>query len=354
MSHPHPQPCDPKSGTLELSGLRRHVGSLPLLHIVAFTPATFMPLDVRTMELVGLRIRQNVCSLSAGHYLACFLDRVTDPVNKVSLASLAGSIYHADPRNCLAPSLDVDGVFGLLAMRCFNLAEVEEDPDCDFHITPLHSAAAVHASRPVVLDLLLSLRADVGGYHFKSFEEDGLTCERETLLSRAVRLRQNAVVEKLLRAKADPNEIGYELNSHGDERGEDSNAEAAPLLLPNGVSHHTARTPLWTAVDLACNFERSEENEFSDVVKLLLRYFARPDQCGNVEYHLVAGGAGNRRVIHMADSNTTPLEIARRACEDVPRDLLELLRSQSVAQKRRREDWIVECRPNRARRTDQA
>ena len=104
-------------------------------------------------------------------------------------------------------------------MRCFNLAEVEEDPDCDFHITPLHSAAAVHASRPAVLDLLLSLRADVGGYHFKSFEEDGLTCERETLLSRAVRLRQNAVVEKLLRAKTDPNEIGYELNSHGDERG---------------------------------------------------------------------------------------------------------------------------------------
>ena len=99
---------------------------------------------------------------------------------------------------------------------------------------------------------------------------------------------------------------------------------------------------------------REGNDNVRDIVKLFLRYFARPDQRGNVEYHLVAGGAGNRRVIHMADSNTTPLEIARRACEDVPRDLLELLRSQSVAQKRRREDWIAECRPNSARRTDQA
>ena len=110
MSLPHAHP------TLYLSNLRRHVGSLPLMHIVAFTPATFMPLDERTMELVGDRIRENVLSLSAkgGHYLACFLDCPEDPVKTVSLATLAGSIYHADHRNCLDPSLDVDGVFALL------------------------------------------------------------------------------------------------------------------------------------------------------------------------------------------------------------------------------------------------
>ena len=339
MSLPH---AHPKNDTRFLSGLRRRVGSLPLLDIVAFTPATFMPLDEHTMELVGDRIRENVVSLSTkgGHYLACFLDCPEDPIKKVSLATLAGSIYHADHRNGLDPSLDVDGVFALLAMRGFNLVQAEEEPDCDFHITPLHSAAAIHASRPAVLDLLLSLRADVRGYHFKSFEEDGLTCERETLLSRAVRLRQPAVVEKLLRAKAEPNEVGYHLNSYADGRGEDSDTGVVPPPLPNEVSHHTARTPLWTAVDVACNFERNEGNDAGDVVNLLLHYLARPDQCGNVEFHRVADGAGNRRIIHMSDSNTTPLEIARRACEDVPRELLELLRSHGMAQKRQRENGL--------------
>ena len=171
----------------------------------------------------------------------------------LSLASLAGNMYHADDGNRLAPSLDEDGVFALLAMRGFDLTEAEEETDCDFHITPLHSAAAIHASRPAVLDLLLSLRADVGGYHFKNIEGDGFTCERETLLSRAVRLRRLAVVEKLLRAKADPNEIGYDLNSYGDGRGEDFDSETMLPLLPEGASHHTSRTPLWTTVDVACN-----------------------------------------------------------------------------------------------------
>ena len=357
MSHPRFQLCEVKSGTLDLSGLRRRVGSLPLLQIVAFTPVTFMPLDRRTMDLVGRHIRENVVSLSArsGHYLACFLDRPTDPIAMISLASLAGNIYHADRRNRLAPSLDEDGVFGLLAMRDFDLAKAEEETDCDFHITPLHSAAAIHANRPAVLDLLLRLRAEVGGYHFKSFDEDGLTCERETLLSRAVRLRQPAVVEKLLRAKADPTEVGYDFNSYGENPEEDVDVDAIPALVPDGVFHHTARTPLWTAVDVACNYDMREGSDnVRDIVKLLLRYLARPDQCGNVEYHRVVDSDGTRRVIHMTDSSTTPLEIARRACEDVPRDLLELLRSHGMAQKRPRDDDSVECPPNRPRCADQA
>ena len=83
MPHSRGRPCDSKCVALHVAGLRRHVGSLPFLHIVASTPVTFMPLDEHTLELVGDRIRENVVALSAksGHYLACFLDRPTDPVS---------------------------------------------------------------------------------------------------------------------------------------------------------------------------------------------------------------------------------------------------------------------------------
>ena len=102
------------------------------------------------------------------------------------------------------------------------------------------------------------------------------------------------------------------------------------------------------------NGVREGNDNVRDIVKLLLRYLARPDQCGNVEYHRVVDSDGTRRVIHMTDSSTTPLEIARRACEDVPRDLLELLRSHGMAQKRPRDDDSVQCPPNRTRCADQA
>ena len=149
--------------------------------------------------------------------------------------------------------------------------------------------------------------------------------------------------------------ICFDSNSYSENHGEDSDVDAVPALLPDGVFHHTARTPLWTAVDVACNYGVREGNDNErDIVKLLLRYLARPDQCGNVEYHRVADGNGNRRVIHMTDGSTTPWEIARRACEDVPRDLFELLRSHGMAQKRPRDDGNVEFPPNRPRCADQA
>ena len=276
----------------------------------------------------------------------------------MSLASLAGSIYHADDDARLTPSLDADAVFALLAMRRFDVTDIEaERRDSNFRMTPLHAATSIHASCPKILHLLLRLRADAGGYHFQRFDEDGFVFERETLLARAVRVNRPAAVEAILKARVDPNEICYEKNAQNDTDHDDAPELQEISLFDNRFSHHVARTPLWTAVDRACYFEKHGEPNVRAVVKLLLRYSARPDECGNVECHRLLDGATGCREIHMNDSDTTAEEIARRACEDVPRDVLELLRScgsRRGARKRPREVESPDLGPSCSQCTGQA
>ena len=339
-----------------LAALRIRVGRLPFLQIVAFTPMTFMPMSARCVELVGEQIRENVALSEARHFLECFLDRLRGTATKVSLAKLAGCIYHVERDSHLTPNLDADAVFALLAMRRFDVTEIER-PDSNFQMTPLHAATSIHASCPEILHLLLHLRADAGGYHFQRFDEDGFVFERETLLARAVRVNRPAAVEAILKARVDPNEICYEKNLQEDTDHADTPELQEISPFENHISHHCARTPLWTAVDRACYVERHGEPNVREVVKMLLRYRARPDECGNVECHRLLDGAAGCREIHMNDSDTTAEEIVRRACEEVPRDLLDLLRSCRScrgARKRPREVESPDSHDGRSQCADQA
>ena len=288
------------------------------------------------------------------HWLAPHVDRPRHVRVKVSAHALAEAI---SPRVRRGTRLDADAIYALLAMRHFDTswapAEDEiEDTDVDIEQTdsergsyddmlpdtPLCSALGVGDA--AIVRLLLENRADPNGYQSREFDwEDGEPYTEISPLHSAVMHRRPDLVSLLLQARADADAYGYWKHLSGE------------AVHPDGGQHSDQATPLWYAVEDACDCSpsSSQGREGRDIVRLLLLYGARPDKIGKIEYFTSASGKYDAELdgpvdsdgnMHTSDSETSPLEAARKwtstspdltSPEDVYQrwsaDVLEMLRS---------------------------
>ena len=175
----------------------------------------------------------------------------------------------------LEPRLDADGIYALLALRSFATSwapltdEVEDlgqtnlacgSYDDMLPNTPLCSV--IHVIGRETVGILLEHRADPNGYHSRHFDWETQPHEDISPLFTTAMQRRPHLVKMRLQAHADPNECGYEKDLSGE------------AVSPEGGEHAPRVTPLWQAVEDACDCSPSspQGRDRRTIVLLLLLY----------------------------------------------------------------------------------
>ena len=237
--------------------LRTTLGDELFLRVATFVPMSCQ-LCLADAEEDGVAelLRQSVREHHLQHWLMPYIDRPLATV-KVSVDSLCEAIK---PGFASEPRLDREGVYALLALRCFDsMPEMSADSaetrmehvdatDADFTSDNFLSAplcSAITADDTDVLRLLLLHRAEPNGYQSWWMSQprwdDPLT--KVTPLFLAVMLRRHNCVLTLLQSRADPNVWGCNQQWCGERH--------RAMWNEMRFEHET---PMWQAVKHACSF----------------------------------------------------------------------------------------------------
>ena len=236
--------------------LRTTLGDELFLRVATFVPMSCQ-LCLADAEEDGVAelLRQSVREHHLQHWLMPYIDRPLATV-KVSVDSLCEAIK---PGFASEPRLDREGVYALLALRCFDsMPEMSADSaetrmenvdatHADFtldHLLSTPLCSAITADDTDVLRLLLLHRAEPNGYQSWWMSQprwdDPLT--KVTPLFLAVMMRRHNCVLMLLQGRADPDVWGCHRQWCG---------ERYRVMWHRMRFEHA--TPLWQAVKHACS-----------------------------------------------------------------------------------------------------
>ena len=136
--------------------------------------------------------------------------------------------------------------------------------------------AAVYTENKAVVRFLLRQRADPSGYQSQRFSEETGYQTQISPLHQCVQLGRPDFVDTLLRARADPDEYGYETT-------------VAPWFPERDHSTNLMR-PLWNAVDHASAYPPISQPGLAHraIIQLLLCYGAHAEVIGKKEHHILS------------------------------------------------------------------